>query len=109
MSFRRCVLSLVFPGLVLCACPGGGSEPNPKTWSNDLDELEPALLAVAPLGADESDLLAVGGPLRGDAPPALYRRSDQTSDWLPLAAPSGFIGAAWWSWSFIQPRARPTR
>ena len=99
MTLSRFVMSFVFPGLLLCACPGGGADQDPKTWRTDLDELEPALLAVAPIGPDEFDLLAVGGPLRGDAPPALYRRADSSSDWLPVPAPRGFTGAVWWSWS----------
>jgi len=99
MTLSRIVLSLVFPGLVLSACSGGGTDSDPKTWRTDLDELEPALLAVAPIGSDEFDLLAVGGPLRGDAPPALYRRAGSSGDWLSLPAPSGFTGAVWWSWS----------
>ena len=99
MTSSRVFLRFALLGLAISACPGGGTDPDLRSWSNDLDELEPALLAVAPLGNDEADLLAVGGPLRGDDAPALYRRADKSSEWMPLPAPAGFKGAAWWSWS----------
>jgi hypothetical protein len=74
--------------------------PAPKTaqWTVEIDDLNPALLAVAPLDSGALDLIAVGGPLRGDDPPIILRRNSEAS-WDSVAVPSGFKGAIWWAWS----------
>ena len=87
------------------ACPSNGDDdetdsgppPVEEVWDIELSELDEALLAVHPLGGDEGDLFAVGGRLDGTGSPALHRQTNGA--WEALSPPSGWVGAAWWSWS----------
>jgi hypothetical protein len=81
--------------LFLAGCPDPDPPPPPEsTFHLELMGLDPALLAIAPLG---SDRLVVGGPLDGRGAPALFRRGD--ASWSPVSPPPGWVGAIWWSWS----------
>lgn len=87
--------------LLTMACGEEPSSPAPTpavemTWGLEVQDLDPALLAVAPLGST-GDLLAVGGPLAGDGAPFLTRRS--ATGWEDVPPPAGWRGAVWWSWS----------
>jgi hypothetical protein len=61
-----------------------------------LEELAPAMLALVSREPAGQEVLAVGGPLLGDAPPAIYQRGDTA--WQDLSAPEGWTGAIWWGW-----------
>lgn len=80
--------------LLLVACSGTTTTPaGDPTWALVEEGLDPAVLAIAPVG---DDVLAVGGPLTGDGPSALFFGRDDAL--APRTAPSGWTGAIWWAW-----------
>ncbi len=98
MTLRR---ALALGLLAATACSGGdddddGDDTAPAVFALELEGLDPALLAVHPLG-DDGDPFAVGGPFTQDGDPALYRRANGA--WSPVAGPPGWRGAIWWSHS----------
>lgn len=92
------IIMTMLTGVLVTACPGPDPESGDKTWSVEVDNLAPALLAVAPLDSAAQDLIAVGGPLRGDDAPSILRRN-ATSAWGTVDAPANFKGAMWWAWA----------
>lgn len=84
--------------LLMAACLGPEPVAPSAQWRTELDELDNALLAVVPLDAAHTDLISVGGPLRGNAAPSIFRRS-KDGKWDLLRSPPGFTGAIWWSWA----------
>lgn len=92
-------IKLALLASLLIAC-GDDPEPEPpkEVWGAEVDGVDPAFLAVAPLGGAGSDLIAVGGPFVGDGPPAIYRRAADAT-WAPTTPPAGWVAAAWWAWA----------
>jgi len=97
---KHSILFLVGFSFLFLACPGPDPDPKPSTaqWTTEIEQLEGAMLAVSPLDQTGTDLISVGGPLRGDTPPTILRRST-SGDWNEVSPPTGFTGAIWWSWA----------
>lgn len=96
-------LACIVPLFLFCACSGSDepeiserpqSIPPKGTWATELEPSQPALLAVTTVGAD---LVTVGGPLLGDAGPAIHRRSGDS--WSEVTPPAAWRGAMWWIWA----------